>query len=76
MRRVVSQPPGHRFLRNLLATVALLAFFVVVVEGLRNGVRVTTILYRSAAAVFAIRFLTYIIIRVLGSYEEIQGGKT
>ncbi len=67
--------PSYAVLHKMMAGVALLAFCVVVVSGLRAGVYAYIIAYRAALAMVVIGIVSRIVIRVLITYEEIQSGK-
>ncbi|RMD84156.1 MAG: hypothetical protein D6808_07445 [Candidatus Dadabacteria bacterium] len=56
------------------ASLALLAFAVIIISGLRAEVSIMTIAYRSFVAMVVIAFLAKIIIRALASFEEIESG--
>ncbi|MCO6430358.1 MAG: hypothetical protein J5J00_05805 [Deltaproteobacteria bacterium] len=62
-------------IKKLLAGVAMMAFVVVVISGLKSEVSLNTIAYRAAAAMFAVYVVNRIVIKVLASYEEMNSGK-
>lgn len=64
----------YRFIKFVFAVFILLGLIVVGIEGWRNGVRISTLTIRAIIVVIAIRIVGTIIIGVLRSYEEIQGG--
>ena len=68
---------GDRFLgiKKLFAGVAMVAFVVVIVAGVRAEARFSTIAYRSTAVMLVVFIVNRIIIKILSGYEEMNSGK-
>lgn len=68
---------GDRFLvfKKLFAGVAMLAFIVVIVAGVRAEARFSTIAYRSTVVMLVIFIVNRIVIKILSGYEEMNSGK-
>lgn len=64
-------------LKKLFAAVSLIAFLVTTIAGLRADVRFTTIALRAVAVMILVYLVSWVVVKVLGSYEEIHdSGKT
>jgi hypothetical protein len=61
----------HRF----KAMVALIAFCVIVVSGVRAQVSLYTILFKATVAIVAIILVSIVVLRALAAYEEMNGGE-
>lgn len=68
---------GDRFVvfKKLFAAVAMLAFIVIIVAGMRAEARFVTIAYRATAAMLVVFVVNRIVIKILSGYEEINSGK-
>ncbi len=64
------------YLHRLFAGVALIGFFVVCIAGVMNDVHVITIMLRATAVMFAVKLISWLVIKVLASYEEMNSGQT
>ena len=56
------------------ALLSLLAFFVILVGGIRAGVEVTTIVWRASIIFVIIGVLKRVLLRVIATYEEMNRG--
>lgn len=61
--------------KKFCAGLSMMAFMVIVANGLRAEVSLTTIAYRATGVMFVIYLLSRIIVRILASYEEMNSGK-
>ena len=68
--------PSYLFLHKLFAGVALLTFIVIIVAGLRTGLQVSTIVYRSALAMIVIAVISRVSIRVMITFEEMNSDES
>ena len=59
--------------KKLMHLVALVAFFLVGIAGLRAGVSVVMVTLRGAAVMLVILFVNFILLKVMSTYEEISG---
>lgn len=64
------------YLHRLFAGVALIGFFVVCIAGLLADVNVITILIRASQVMVAVKLISWMVIKVLASYEEMNSGQT
>lgn len=64
------------YLHRLFACVALVGFLVVCIAGLMADVHVITIMLRATAVMYAVKLISWLVIRVLASYEEMNSGQT
>jgi hypothetical protein len=64
------------YLHRLFAAVALIGFFVVCVAGLLADVNVITIILNATAVMIVVKFLSWVVIKVLTNYEEMNSGQT
>lgn len=64
--------PAQTLLHKLFAGVALLIFVLVIVVGVKAGVRLETIVYRSALAMLVVGIIGRGVLRVLTTYEEMN----
>jgi hypothetical protein len=53
----------------------LIAFLVAIIGGLRADVRITTITFRAVVVMLAVALVSRVIMKVVASYEEMNGGK-
>lgn len=68
---------GGRYvvIKKIFAGVAMLAFLVTIIAGIKAEVRFITIAYRSTAVMFVVFIISRVVIKVLSGYEEINSGK-
>lgn len=64
------------YLHRLFAAVALIGFFVVCLAGMLAEVNVITMMLRATLVMVVIKFISWVVIRVLASYEEMNSGQT
>ncbi len=62
-------------LKRLQATVLLLCFLVVLVGGFMSGVSLTTLCVRSVVVWAVIAVITRIVVQILVTNEEMNGGQ-
>ena len=63
-------------LHRLIAGVSLIAFVVSILGGVMAEARITTITVRALIVMLVIAGISRIVMRVIASYEEMNGGKT
>jgi apolipoprotein N-acyltransferase len=61
--------------KKLFAGVAMLAFIVILIAGLKANARLVTIAYRATIVMVVILFVNRVVIKVLSGYEEMNSGK-
>ena len=70
---------SYAHVHKLAAGVSLLAFFVIVIAGWRVDAslpsRIILILWRAAAVLVAIQLVTFAVVRILKTYEEMNSGE-
>ena len=62
-------------LHKTIAAISLIMFIVSIIGGLRAEVRITTITVRAVVVMLVVALISRIIMRVVASYEEMNGGK-
>ena len=62
-------------LHKLLAAIALLTFFVIMIAGLAARASFMTITFRACIAMFVVKLISVVVMRVIASYEEMNGGQ-
>lgn len=67
----VNFAPVHR----LFAGVSMIGFFVVAAGGVMANLDMMTIVFRAFVVMLAVKLVSWVVIRVLASYEEINSGK-
>ena len=63
------------YLHRLFAGVALIGFFVVCLAGVLNSVSMITIMLNSTAVMVVVKVVSWIVIKILASYEEMNSGQ-
>ncbi|MDC0358796.1 hypothetical protein OAO01_08275 [Oligoflexia bacterium] len=63
------------FIHRLKASVSLLAFAVILASGVMAKASMISILTRATVAIIVVAIVTRIIVQVLVTYEEMDGGK-
>lgn len=71
LTKIVRYPLIHRFLAGL----ALLTFVVIIIAGVSAQARFLTITVRAAVAFLIIGLISRVVLRVIASYEEMNGGE-
>lgn len=61
--------------RKMLASVALLAFIVVMIASLRAGANLYTVSVRAAIVMLVVKVFSVVVLRLLTTYEEIGCGQ-
>ena len=64
------------FIKTLTCITNLLACLVWMIGGIKAGVRTGAIVYHCLLTVAVVGIIAWVITRVMGSYEEINSGKT
>lgn len=62
-------------LKKIFAGVAMLAFIVTIVAGLKAEVRFITIAYRATGAMLLIFIISRVVLKIVSGYEEMNRGK-
>ena len=63
------------YLHRLFAAVALVGFFVVCIAGVLADVNMITMLLRATGVMIVVKLVSWIVIRILASYEEMNSGQ-
>ena len=63
------------YLHRLFAGVALIGFFVVCIAGLFAEVNMITMVLRATAVMLVVKVISWVVIRILASYEEMNSGQ-
>ncbi len=63
------------YLHRLFAGVALIGFFVVCLAGVLNSVSVITIMLNSTGVMLVVKVVSWVVIKILASYEEMNSGQ-
>jgi hypothetical protein len=63
------------YLHRLFAAVALIGFAVVCAAGLLAEVNMITIILRATVVMVAVKLISWVVIKVLASYEEMNSGQ-
>ena len=71
LTKTVRYPMIHRFLAGL----SLLTFVVIIIAGVAAQARFLTITVRAAIAFLVISLISRVVLRVIASYEEMNGGE-
>ncbi len=64
------------FIHKYSVGVSVLAFFLIIIQGMRAEVSVITITYRTFAVSLAIYILTRIVVKAIASFEEMNNGES
>lgn len=75
-KKIKKRSAQYTGIKKLFAGVALLAFLVTIVAGLRAEVRFITIAYRATGAMLVVFIICRVIIKIIAGYEEMNSGKT
>lgn len=63
------------YLHRLFAGVSLIGFFVVCLAGVLNEVNMITMMLRATAVMVVVKVVSWVVIRILASYEEMNSGQ-
>jgi hypothetical protein len=69
------QKVNYAYVHKLSASVALLAFFVIMASGLMADASIISIVVKSFLVIIAVGLITRVVVSMLASYEEINSGK-
>lgn len=73
--RVITKSPTKLFVHKLSAATSLLSFIVILVAGTMAQVPLNTTVFRAFIVILVIGLISRVLLKVLGSYEEINRGK-
>jgi len=76
LQEKLTRKVSFAYVHKLAAAVSLLAFFVIIAAGIKAQSSVHTMVLRSCVVIIAVGLVARIVVRVLGSYEEINSGKS
>lgn len=72
----LTQKIRYPLIHRLFAGIALLTFVVILIAGASAEARFLTITVRATIALLVIGFISRVVLKVIASYEEMNGGET